>query len=190
MGQDLALVGVGLRSNVEACEQLMERDLLGTRRLGVVRDDYDRHQVRMHLCRACRGERGVEGEREGREGHNKHLFYVLWTRGVSSCFVRRCYDGPALVSCILPTQADCCSLTFLTLHMPHLCLSAIHCPPPHPNPPPPTLQDRMHLDCVFSVLGEKVCIMLETIIGEDSSKRRLVDEYVRDGKTGKYTLQR
>jgi hypothetical protein len=46
MGQDLALVGVGLRSNVEACQQLMDRDLLGTRRLGVVRDDFDRHQVR------------------------------------------------------------------------------------------------------------------------------------------------
>lgn len=45
MGQDLALVGVGLRSNVEACQQLMERNLLGTRRLGVVRDDFDRHQV-------------------------------------------------------------------------------------------------------------------------------------------------
>lgn len=94
MGQDLALVGVGLRSNVEACEQLMARDLLGTRRLGVVRDDFDRDQ------------------------------------------------------------------------------------------------DRMHLDCVFSVLGEGCCIMLETIIGEDSPKRRLVDEYVRDEATGKYSLAR
>jgi hypothetical protein len=46
MGADLALVGVGLRSNVEACQQLMDRDLLGTRRLGVVRDDFDRDQVR------------------------------------------------------------------------------------------------------------------------------------------------
>lgn len=43
--KDLALVGVGLRSNVEACQQLMEQDLLGTTRLGVVRDDFDRHQV-------------------------------------------------------------------------------------------------------------------------------------------------
>lgn len=51
------------------------------------------------------------------------------------------------------------------------------------------LQDRMHLDCVFSVLGEKCCIMLETIIGEDSPSRRLVDEYVRDA-SGKYTLAR
>jgi hypothetical protein len=46
VGRDLALVGVGLRSNVEACQQLMERDWLGTRRLGVVRDDFDKHQVR------------------------------------------------------------------------------------------------------------------------------------------------
>lgn len=46
LGQDLALVGVGLRSNAEACQQLMEQDLLGTRRLGVVRDDFDRDQVR------------------------------------------------------------------------------------------------------------------------------------------------
>ncbi len=50
MGRDLALVGVGLRSNVEACQQLMERDLLGTRRLGVVRDDFDRHQVRRGMA--------------------------------------------------------------------------------------------------------------------------------------------
>ncbi|KAF8072641.1 CPN20 [Scenedesmus sp. PABB004] len=94
MGQDLALVGVGLRSNVEACEQLMARDLLGTRRLGVVRDDFDRDQ------------------------------------------------------------------------------------------------DRMHLDCVFSVLGERCCIMLETIMGADSPTRRLVDEYVRDPATKKYSLAR
>jgi arginine deiminase len=45
MGTDLALVGVGLRSNVEACQQLMDKNWLGTRRLGVVRDDFDRHQV-------------------------------------------------------------------------------------------------------------------------------------------------
>ena len=48
-GRDLALVGVGLRSNVEACRQLMDNDLLGARRLAVVRDDFDRHQDRMHL---------------------------------------------------------------------------------------------------------------------------------------------
>ena len=39
------MIGVGLRSNYEACQQLMERDLLGTRRLAVVRDDFEQHQV-------------------------------------------------------------------------------------------------------------------------------------------------
>lgn len=94
MGADLALVGVGLRSNVDACRQLMDNDWLGARRLGVVRDDYDRSQ------------------------------------------------------------------------------------------------DRMHLDCVFSVLGKGLCLMLEDIIGEQSAKRRLVDEWVRDPATGKYSLAR
>ena len=46
VGQDLAMVGVGLRSNFEACQQLMEEDLLGVRRLAVVRDEYEMHQVR------------------------------------------------------------------------------------------------------------------------------------------------
>lgn len=52
------------------------------------------------------------------------------------------------------------------------------------------MQDRMHLDCVFSLLGETSCLMLEDIIGEQSAMRRLVDEYVRDPDTGKYTLAR
>lgn len=52
------------------------------------------------------------------------------------------------------------------------------------------LQDRMHLDCVFSVLSEKCCIMLETIMGHDSPTRRLVDEYIRNAATGKYSLAR
>lgn len=46
-GRDLAMVGIGLRSNFEACRQLMERDLLGTRRLAIVRDEYEQHQVRL-----------------------------------------------------------------------------------------------------------------------------------------------
>ena len=48
-GRDLALVGVGLRSNFEACQQLMEEDLLGVRRLAVVRDENEMHQVRLPL---------------------------------------------------------------------------------------------------------------------------------------------
>ena len=30
----------------------------------------------------------------------------------------------------------------------------------------------MHLDCVFSILSESVCIMLEEMIGEDSPTKR------------------
>jgi arginine repressor len=48
----------------------------------------------------------------------------------------------------------------------------------------------MHLDCVFSVLGSGCCIMLETIMGEASPTRRLVDEYARDPISGKYRLAR
>jgi hypothetical protein len=48
----------------------------------------------------------------------------------------------------------------------------------------------MHLDCVFSVLGERVCIMLSTIVGEASPTRRLVDEYVRDPASERYSLAR
>ncbi|KXZ51615.1 hypothetical protein GPECTOR_12g579 [Gonium pectorale] len=94
MSRDLCMVGIGLRSNLAACQQLMEEDLLGTRRLAVVRDDFDQHQ------------------------------------------------------------------------------------------------DRMHLDCVFSVLSDSCCIMLEDIMGEASPTRRLVDEYLRDPATGKYKLSR
>jgi arginine deiminase len=48
-GRRLALIGVGLRSNVEACAQLMEGDMLGTSRVALVRDDFERDQARMHL---------------------------------------------------------------------------------------------------------------------------------------------
>ena len=44
-GQDLALLGIGLRSNMEAAQQLMDRDLLGARRFAVVKDDFEQHQV-------------------------------------------------------------------------------------------------------------------------------------------------
>ena len=48
-GRGLAMLGVGLRSNVEAAQQLMARDLLGTDALAVVRDDFEQSQDRMHL---------------------------------------------------------------------------------------------------------------------------------------------
>ena len=40
-------------------------------------------------------------------------------------------------------------------------------------------QDRMHLDCVFSIIGDDVCIMMDEMMGESSPTRRLVDEWVR-----------
>jgi hypothetical protein len=48
----------------------------------------------------------------------------------------------------------------------------------------------MHLDCVFSVLSDRCCIMLKDIMGESSPTRRLVDEYTRDPTTAKYKLTR
>ena len=38
----------------------------------------------------------------------------------------------------------------------------------------------MHLDCVFSILGDRCCLMLEEMIGEGSKTARCVDEYTRD----------
>jgi arginine deiminase len=42
----------------------------------------------------------------------------------------------------------------------------------------------MHLDCVFSILSDDCCIMLEDIIGEASPTRRLVDEWEINPATG------
>jgi arginine deiminase len=33
-------------------------------------------------------------------------------------------------------------------------------------------QDRMHLDCVFSILSDTCCIMLEEMMGPESPTRR------------------
>lgn len=93
-GDDLALLGVGLRSNYAAAKQLMEKNLLGTTRFAVVRDDHEQHQ------------------------------------------------------------------------------------------------DRMHLDCVFSILSNDSCLMLDEMMGEDSKTRRLVDLWVKDKRSGKYTLEK
>ena len=48
-GPDLCLIGIGLRSNQEAAEQLMEGRLVGTSRVAVVRDEFEKDQTRMHL---------------------------------------------------------------------------------------------------------------------------------------------
>ena len=50
-------------------------------------------------------------------------------------------------------------------------------------------QDRMHLDCVFAILSDNVCIMLDEMMGDASPTRRLVDEYAK-GPDGKYALAR
>eukprot|EP01023_Acetabularia_acetabulum_P053428 TRINITY_DN5981_c0_g2_i4.p1 TRINITY_DN5981_c0_g2~~TRINITY_DN5981_c0_g2_i4.p1 ORF type:complete len:481 (-),score=67.21 TRINITY_DN5981_c0_g2_i4:315-1757(-) len=92
-GLDLAFLGVGLRSNEEAAHQLMSKNLLGTSRFAVVKDQFEQHQ------------------------------------------------------------------------------------------------DRMHLDCVFSIVGKKVCLMLEDMMGEESPTRRLVDVYVFDPRMQKYNLE-
>lgn len=44
-GQDLCFIGVGLRSNLDACMELMKNDWLGTRRVAIVKDDFDQNQV-------------------------------------------------------------------------------------------------------------------------------------------------
>lgn len=44
-GKDLCFVGVGLRSNLAACMQLMEQDWFGTDRVAIVNDEFDHHQV-------------------------------------------------------------------------------------------------------------------------------------------------
>mmetsp|Transcript_9474 Transcript_9474/g.24329 ORF Transcript_9474/g.24329 Transcript_9474/m.24329 type:complete len:382 (-) Transcript_9474:131-1276(-) len=51
-------------------------------------------------------------------------------------------------------------------------------------------QDRMHLDCVFSILSENCVVMLEDLMGSESPTRRLVDEYTRSGDQGTYSLSR
>jgi hypothetical protein len=50
-------------------------------------------------------------------------------------------------------------------------------------------QQRMHLDTVFNILAPKLVLCLETIMGESSPRRRLVDEYIR-GVDGIYRLGR
>jgi arginine deiminase len=49
LSQDCMLLGVGLRTNMNAAYQLMNKDLLGSRRFVVVEDKVDCHQQRMHL---------------------------------------------------------------------------------------------------------------------------------------------
>ena len=48
----------------------------------------------------------------------------------------------------------------------------------------------MHLDCVFSILGDDICLMLKDMMGTESPTRRLVDEYAQDPVSGTWHLER
>ena len=48
----------------------------------------------------------------------------------------------------------------------------------------------MHLDCVFSILGDDVCLMLKEMMGEASPTKRLVDEFSQDVVSGEWTQTR
>ncbi|KAK4524077.1 hypothetical protein GAYE_SCF01G1976 [Galdieria yellowstonensis] len=48
-GDDLCFIGVGLRTDMHAVMYMLEKDLFGTRKVAVVRDEYDHNQDRMHL---------------------------------------------------------------------------------------------------------------------------------------------
>ena len=53
-----------------------------------------------------------------------------------------------------------------------------------------TSQDRMHLDCVFGLLSETCCVCYEPMLGDDSPKKRLVDEYSMIPGTRAYEMTR
>jgi len=48
-GEELCLIGLGLRTNSAAVQYVLDHDLWGTRRVAVVKDLFDRSQDRMHL---------------------------------------------------------------------------------------------------------------------------------------------
>jgi arginine deiminase len=48
-GEDLCFIGIGLRSNIDAVQYMLDHDLFGTRRVAVVKDSLDQSQDRMHL---------------------------------------------------------------------------------------------------------------------------------------------
>lgn len=48
-GSDLCFIGLGLRTNKAAIDYLLKNDLMGTRRVAMVEDRFERHGDRMHL---------------------------------------------------------------------------------------------------------------------------------------------
>lgn len=49
-------------------------------------------------------------------------------------------------------------------------------------------QQRMHLDTIFNICGDNVCTMLDTVIGEKSTIKRVVTEYTIDSNPGRYYI--
>ena len=47
--EDLSMLGIGLRTNIEGASYLMKNDLLGTRYMAICSDENDKDQQRMHL---------------------------------------------------------------------------------------------------------------------------------------------
>jgi arginine deiminase len=117
------MVGVGLRSNVQACKQLMAEDLLGTR-----------------WAAAALGVARALGRRR-RWGGN----------------VNACGEGPAHIAGLAANRTQTGRRRFAVVRDDF-----------------DKNQDRMHLDCVFSLLSDSCCLMLEDIMGDKSPKRRLV----------------
>ena len=48
-GPDLCFIGMGIRTNDAAIQNMLKKDMFGTRRVAVVADLFDRNQARMHL---------------------------------------------------------------------------------------------------------------------------------------------
>ena len=51
-------------------------------------------------------------------------------------------------------------------------------------------QDRMHLDCVFNIIGRRTALMFAGMMGEQPPLRRNVDEYARASDTEPYRAVR
>ena len=89
-GRSLAMVGIGLRSNMEACQQLMEGDLLGTERLAVVRDDFEQSQVGWGGAgRAQRGRWNTKNMHQHTHPHAHNRTACTWT-AASPSWATRC----------------------------------------------------------------------------------------------------
>lgn len=51
-------------------------------------------------------------------------------------------------------------------------------------------QQRMHLDTIFNIASDNCVVMLESVMGDNSDRRRLVTEYTYNTDTGNYGVSR